>query len=181
MHSTVNATIAVAQAGDLAGTVKTIATSQVIMAVAMILILAIAAAAGVMLFSALRSVLRTVRSLQSELTPKVEPLLGQVTQIAEKANQVADDLRQDVDTVHDTVAEINRRVRHAADATEQRLRRLGAVLDIVQEEAEKLLIETTATARGAQAAARALREARNDDGHDGDEGADGAERRIESA
>jgi uncharacterized protein YoxC len=181
MHPTVNATIALVQAGDLAGSVNIIATSQIIMAVAMVLILAIVAGGGVLLFTTLRSLMRTVRTLQDELTPKAEPLLEQATQLAEKANRMADELHQDVDSVHDTVAEINRRVRHAADATEQRLRRLGAVLDIVQEEAQKLLIETTATARGAQAAARALRERRDDDGRDRDAGSESSERRIESA
>jgi uncharacterized protein YoxC len=181
MHPTVNATIAVAQAGDLAGTVKIIATSQIVMAVAMVLILAIAVGGGVMLFSALRSIMRTVHTLQHDLTPKAEPLLEQATQLAEKANRMADELHRDVDSVHDTVAEINRRVRHAADATEQRVRRLGAVLDIVQEEAQKLLIETTATARGAQAAARALRDGQNEEGRDRDARREGPERRIESA
>ncbi|HKJ93088.1 MAG TPA: DUF948 domain-containing protein [Longimicrobiales bacterium] len=178
-----NATIALAQAGDIAGTVKIIATSQIIMAVAMVLILGIAAVAGVMMFSALRSLVRTVHTLERELAPRAQPLLDQAAELAEKANRVADDLRQDVDSVHDTVAEINRRVRRAADATEQRVRRLGAMLDVVQEEAQNLLIETTATARGAQAAARALREHRSEDrpGRDtpGDE--DEGDRRIESA
>jgi uncharacterized protein YoxC len=181
MHPTVNAAIAVAQAGDLAGTVKIIATSQIVMAVAMVLILAIVVAGGAMLFGALRSLMRTVHTLQHQLTPKAEPLLEQATQLAEKANRMADELHQDVDSVHDTVAEINRRVRHAADATEQRLRRLGAVLDIVQEEAQKLLIETTATARGAQAAARALRERKDDDGRAGNAEEESHPRRIESA
>lgn len=181
MHPAVNATIAVAQAGDLASTVKTIATSQIIMAVAMVVILVIVAAGGVLLFSTVRSLMRTVRTLQRDLTPRAQPLLDQATELAEKANRMADELHQDVDSVHDTVAEINRRVRHAADATEQRLRRLGAVLDIVQEEAQKLLVETTATARGAQAAARALREPRAGDGHDREARDEAPERRIESA
>jgi hypothetical protein len=58
------------------------------------------------------------------------------------------------------VEDVNGRLRQATDAAEERLRRLATVLDVVQAEAEDMMLDATATARGVHEAAAALRRPR---------------------
>jgi hypothetical protein len=62
-----------------------------------------------------------------------------------------------VNDVMDTVHDVNRSMRRAAEATEARVRDFAAVLQVVQEEAEQILLDTAATARGLHATAESLR------------------------
>jgi hypothetical protein len=57
----------------------------------------------------------------------------------------------------DTVNDLNRSLRKASGAAEERVRDFAAVLDVVQEEAEQILLDSAATARGLHATAESLR------------------------
>jgi ABC-type transporter Mla subunit MlaD len=138
-----------------------IAVAQTIMAV-VALLLVVAAAIGLMLsFRTLKRLARTLQSLDKvvdELAPRAEPLIDGLTRSAVDAAAVTEAVRRKVNDVLDTVEDVNGRLRDATASAEQRIRQFGAVLDIVQTEAEDMLLEAASTARGVHTAARALRE-----------------------
>lgn len=61
-----------------------------------------------------------------------------------------------------TVEDVNARLRTAVDAVEVRVKRFGAVVDVVQTEAEQLMVDATSTVRGVHAASQALRSGRHE-------------------
>ena len=138
-----------------------IAIAQTILAVvALVLVLA----AGIGLLLSMRTLKRLGRTLQSldkvvdELAPRAEPLIDGLTRVAVDTAAVTEAVRRQVNDVLDTVEDVNGRLREATEAAEQRVRQFGAVLDVVQTEAEDMLLEAASTARGVHTAARALRE-----------------------
>jgi methyl-accepting chemotaxis protein len=109
---------------------------------------------------ALRSanrVLATMEKHMDRLAPRVEPLIEKVTRLADDSRDITDSVRRRVNDVMDTISDLNRRLRSAGEATEVRFREFAAVLDVVREEAEEVLLDTAATARGIHTAAAALR------------------------
>lgn len=75
---------------------------------------------------------------------------------------------QPVTNLLGTVDDVNTRLRAAVDAVDVRIKRFGAVVDVVQDEAEGLLVDATSTAKGVHAARQALRSgSRKDDDDDG--------------
>lgn len=138
-----------------------IATAQVIMAVAMGIIGLLAAGGGVFLLLETRRLRRLLRGLGAtaeELRPRLIPLVDRVRDIADDVSGASDDVRRRLDALLHTVEDVNRSLRRGAAASEERVRRFGAVLDVVQTEAEELLLDAAATAHGVQETARRLRE-----------------------
>lgn len=89
----------------------------------------------------------------------------QIQPVAERAQIVADNLgyvsaivRDDVERLSATVAELAERLNHASDRVEERIEEFHALLEVAQDEAEDLFIDTAATVRGVQAGARTLTE-----------------------
>lgn len=155
------ATFALAQVDPgLAAQVGRIATAQIVMAVTMVLIGLAVISAGIAAVMALRAVNRLIKRIErsvEQLTPQVQPLIERATRIATDANDISDKVRRRVNEVTDTIDDLNRNVRKAAAGTEQRVRDFAAVLDVVQAEAEEILLDTAATARGLHATAESLR------------------------
>ncbi len=138
-----------------------IATALMVLAAVAVLFLV---AAGIGLLLSFRTLKRLGRTLQSldkvvdELAPRAEPLIDGLTRVAVDSAAVTESVRRKVNDVLDTVEDVNGRLREATESAEQRVRQFGAVLDIVQSEAEDMLLEAASTARGVHTAARALRE-----------------------
>ncbi len=158
------ATLALLQApSDLAAMVDRIAWAQIIMAVATSLVALVVIGLGVAGVLALRALRRTMERLERQaerLSPRVEPILGAASRIADDATDVSRQVRKRAESLLDTLERLERDLRTVADAADGRIRRLGAVLDIVQEETEDLLLDATAAARGVHASARALKKHR---------------------
>jgi hypothetical protein len=66
-------------------------------------------------------------------------------------------VRNDVEQVNETVGEITKRVQRALVASEERLGEFNALLDVAQDEAERLFISTASTVRGIRRGADAFR------------------------
>lgn len=138
-----------------------IATAQVIIAVVMGLIglLVIASAVLVMLeFRAVNRLLRNATASLDDLKPRLIPLIDRAKTVADDVHGMADNVRRRVDDSLHTLEELRRSVERAGNAAEERVRRFGTVLDVVQSEAEELLLDAAATARGLHETARALQE-----------------------
>jgi uncharacterized protein YoxC len=144
----------------LASQVDRIAWAQIVIAVAMVVMALVVIGIGLLSFSAIRSVNRVLGRVEKSierLTPRVEPLLDKAARVADDASDVSDTVRRRVNELMDTVHDFNRSLRSAGAAVEERVRDFGAVIDVVQEEAEDLLLDTAATARGLKATAESLR------------------------
>jgi hypothetical protein len=140
-----------------------IATTQIIISAA-ILVLVLFALGGMVLllleYRAARRLLRTGAEIVTDLKPRLAPLIDRATHVTSDVAGITDNVRRRVDDVLHTLEELRRDVVKAGHATEERVRRFAAVMEVVQSEAESLLLDATATARGVHETARALREPR---------------------
>jgi uncharacterized protein YoxC len=102
----------------------------------------------------------TIEAQISRLGPRTEPLLEKLTRLADDVRGITDVVRRRILDVMDTVGDLNDSVAGARNEAEMRIREFGAVLDVVQTEAEQLLLDAAAAARGVQVTAAALRAAR---------------------
>lgn len=138
-----------------------IATAQMIMAGIMVVLGLIALGGAIVALLELRSARRLLHNLGDtvdELRPRVAPLVDRALHVTSDVSGITDNIRRKVDDVLFTVEELNRALRRGGQATEERVRRFAEVLDVVQEEAEELMLDAASTARGVHETARQLRE-----------------------
>ncbi len=109
-------------------------------------------------------VLTAIRNSVQELSRLVQTSIGDISGAAHSARNIADDVRgitksvrSDFDTVSKAVQDVNEKVREAVDGAEVRVRRLGALVDSVQTEAEDLVETATDTLHGVRDGAKAIR------------------------
>jgi methyl-accepting chemotaxis protein len=144
-----------------------IATAQFVMAAVMVLIGLIVLALGVLLLLQIRAARRQLSRTVDELRPQLAPLVDRARHVTNDVAGMSDNVRRKVDDVLHTVEELRRSLERARAATEERAARFVAVLDVVQEETEDLMLDAAATAHGVQETARVLREPRSRRGQDG--------------
>jgi uncharacterized protein YoxC len=140
-----------------------IATAQTIMMIVALLFVLLAIAAGVLSYNTMKTLDRTLNALEKvvdELAPRAEPLIDGATRVAVDAAAITDSVRLKVNDLLDTVEDVNGRLRTVVDAAEQRVREFGTVLDVVQNEAQDLMLDAASTARGVHEAAQALQRPR---------------------
>jgi uncharacterized protein YoxC len=120
-------------------------------------LLAVVLVANLFTLRALTKLMKRVDQQMERLAPRIEPLIERMTRLASDTQDITDHVRRGVRDVMHTVDDLNRSLRDAGQATERRVREFGAVIDIVKEEAEQVLIDSAATARGVSVAAGTLR------------------------
>lgn len=138
-----------------------IATAQLVMAAVMVLIGLLALGGAAIVLLELRSARRLIRGMLDtveDLKPRLAPLIDRATHVTSDVSGMTDTVRRKVDDLVHTAEELNRSIQRGSAATEERLRRFTAVLDIVQTEAEDLLLDAAAAAHGMQETARVLRQ-----------------------
>lgn len=113
----------------------------------------------------------------------VNPIVRHAAAVADNVDYISTSIRADVQLLHQTVASANQRVNRAAALAEQRVNDLNALLEVVQEEAEGLFIDTASSVRGVRAGAETFRRFR-EDGEPGpddvyDDDADGRDDRLD--
>lgn len=138
-----------------------IAFAQMVVAVVMVIIGLIAIGGAIVVLLELRSARRLLHNLGDtvdELKPRLAPLIDRTIHLTSDVAGMTDNIRRKVDDMLFTMEELNRIARRGGSMAEERLTRFAAVVDIAQTEAEELLIDAAATARGVQETARQLRE-----------------------
>jgi uncharacterized protein YoxC len=141
--------------------IQRIAVAQMVMAVIMVIIGLIAMGGAIVALLELRSARRLLHNLGDtvdELKPRLAPLIDRTIHITSDVAGMTDNIRRRVDDVLFTVEEINRIMKRGGTIAEERMQRFAQVLDVVQTEAEDLLLDAAATARGVHETARQLRE-----------------------
>lgn len=147
----------------VAESLSRIATMQTILAV--VAVLAVVATLAVAVF-ALRIAIqlrRTVAGVEGKvkgLLERAEPILESGRRIAEDASHATTSVRDQVVVAAHSLKRLNTTLREATADLELRARSFGAVLDVVQEEAEELLLDTAATAHGVRTITERIRSPR---------------------
>ena len=140
-----------------------IATAQTVIMIVALLFVLLAIVFAALSFKTFQSLSRTLQSAEKvieKLAPRAEPILDGVSQITEDASAISDGVRRRVDDLLETFEDLNGKLRSATSEAEQRVREFGTVLDVVQDEAQDILLDAASTARGVHEAARALRRER---------------------
>lgn len=141
--------------------IRSIAIAQMIMAAVMIIIGLIAIGGAIVVLLELRSARRLLHNLGdtvAELKPRLAPLIDRTIHITSDVAGMTDNIRRRIDDLLFTVEQLNRIVKRGGNMAEERMARFAEVLDVVQTEAEDLLLDAAATARGVHETARQLRQ-----------------------
>ncbi len=132
--------------------------AQLVMAGVMAISAIVVVAAGLAILLMVRRAMKKIEEAKNEILPHVTPVLSRASTIADDVRHITAGLRTDANDVNETVRDFVTRTRGAVDSLEQRVQRFGLVLEVVQEQAESLLMDAAATARGVHTTARALRD-----------------------
>lgn len=116
------------------------------------------------LLSQLRKLNRTVRALGGKALDKADPILKRGEGVADNVEFISDVVRSDVERLSRNVRALGDRLQQASDRMEERIEEFNALMEVVQDEAEEILLDTAATARGVEAGVRSLGGARRDGG-----------------
>lgn len=114
---------------------------------AIALLLALPAVASFFLFGELRRAVRTLEKFADTLQREVLPAVQSVRGISEQATQITTKIRSEVQGLVETSQDLRGRVTRAADATEDRLNDLEALLDVLYEEVEDTALDVAAALR----------------------------------
>ena len=120
----------------------------------------IVAVAVVVLAIVLTLVLVRVSKVLVEIRNGVRNNLGPVAErsrgIAENVEVITRTIRGDVDKLNESVTALTDRLKLASERMEERIEDFNALMEVVQEEAEDVFIDTAATVRGVRAGARSI-------------------------
>ena len=117
--------------------------SSIVLAVVAILLMV----AAIVILAQLRKLLR---SLQSQ----VQPVTDRARVAAENVEYISAVVRDDVQRVRSSVTGLSERLRDASERMEERVEEFNALMDVVQGEAESVLLDTAAVVQGVRAGAR---------------------------
>ncbi|MGE0159279.1 MAG: hypothetical protein AB7T31_07680 [Gemmatimonadales bacterium] len=123
--------------------------------------------------------LRTYRLLR-EVRQHIGPVTERTRGIAENVEHITRSLRDDVSRVDESVRALTDRLKLASDRMEERIGDFNALMEVVQEEAEGVFIDTAATVRGVRAGARSLTDETGDGDLLSEPSADGGARELEA-
>jgi hypothetical protein len=142
---------------ELSAQLERIMWAQTVMAAVMVLSALAVLAAAVAVLALVRRAMDRVEEAKNQLLPHVTPVLSRAATIADDVGHITAGFRDNADDVQETVQDLLERTRFAVDSLDDRVRRFGLVLEVVQAQAETLLMDAASTARGVHTAARALR------------------------
>ena len=97
---------------------------------------------------------KLLRSLQQH----VQPVTDRARVAAENVEYITALVRQDVQKVRTSVSGLSDRLGEASERMEERVEEFNALMDVVQGEAEAVLLDTAAIVRGVRAGARTVGE-----------------------
>jgi len=104
-----------------------------------------------------RQVAARGEALAQAVSTDVVPLLRDAAATLSTLHSMASTLQGDVRAVHETVSVANVEFRHALQTAQDKVARLGALIDVAEDEVEDVLVTAIAAARGVRAGTAALR------------------------
>jgi ABC-type transport system involved in cytochrome bd biosynthesis fused ATPase/permease subunit len=134
-----------------------IATTQIVLAVVQIFTALVVVVGILFVILQLRAFRRMLQQTFAEWKPQIAPLLDRAKSVTDDVAGLTDNVRRKVDDALHTLEDLRRSAEKGGAAAEERVRRFGEVLDVLQTETEDLLLDAAAAARGVHETARALR------------------------
>ena len=111
---------------------------------------------SVMLLVVILLFLVQLRKLLRSLQQHVQPVTDRARVAAENVEYITALVRQDVQKVRTSVSGLSDRLGEASERMEERVEEFNALMDVVQDEAESVLLETAAIVRGVRAGAQTI-------------------------
>ena len=137
-----------AAAGTAATPIQVAAeVSTVVIAVVLVFLLVVALA-----------LVLQVKKLLRSLQQNVQPVTDRARVAAENVEYISAVVREDVQRVRTSVSGLSDRLKKASDRMEERVEEFNALMDVVQDEAESVLLDTAAVVRGVRAGAQTVGE-----------------------
>ena len=99
-------------------------------------------------------ILAQLKKLLGSLQSQVQPVTDRARVAAENVEYISAVVREDVQRVHASVAGLSDRLKAASERMEERVEEFNALMDVVQDEAESVLLDTAAVVQGVRAGAR---------------------------
>jgi uncharacterized protein YoxC len=111
------------------------------------------------IFAGLRvkKLMKMLEGHAQKLRVDLSPAIHHVTAVSENVDFMSRTVRKDVEKLSETVTSADRSLRRAAQEAERRAVEFNALLEVVQEEAEDLLLGGAAALRGAKVGAETFR------------------------
>ena len=128
------------------------------LAVAADVSIVVVAIAVVVLAIVVAALLLRVNRVLGDVRQNIGPVAERSRGIAENVEFITRTLRKDVEQLNDSVTALTDRLRLASDRMEERIEDFNALMEVVQDEAEDIFIDTAATVRGVRAGARTMAE-----------------------
>ena len=111
---------------------------------------------SVMLLVVILLFLVQLRRLLRSLQQHVQPVTDRARVAAENVEYITAQVRQDVQKVRASVSGLSDRLGEASERMEERVEEFNALMDVVQDEAESVLLDTAAIVRGVRAGAQTI-------------------------
>ncbi len=99
-----------------------------------------------------------VKKFLASLQQHVQPVTDRARVAAENVEYISAVVREDVQRVRTSVSDLSDRLKKASDRMEERVEEFNALMDVVQDEAESVLLDTAAVVRGVRAGAQTMGE-----------------------
>jgi uncharacterized protein YoxC len=104
---------------------------------------------------------RKVNQLLERIYGDINPIMRHASNVADNIDYITTSIRTDVQQINATIATANERLQQAVMTTERRLGDFNALLQVVQEEAERVFVSTASAMRGVRTSASELSEIGN--------------------
>ena len=104
----------------------------------------------------LRKLARVVGTVAQRLEKDSAPVMARARSVAENVDFITMAVRTDVQKLNASVSGLNDRLREASVKMEERIQDFTALVEVLQDEAEDLALDTAAAVRGVRAGTRSL-------------------------
>ena len=99
--------------------------------------------------------LKHLHALLDQVHDDIRPLTRHANRIAASVDDITETVRAEVQGVAKTIGQANQGLNRAVESTDKRMREVGALLDVAQQEAERAFVSTAAAVHGVRAGASA--------------------------
>lgn len=97
-----------------------------------------------------------LKKLLGSLQQHIQPVTERARVAAENVEYITGLVRQDVQKIRASVSGLSDRLGEASERMEERVEEFNALMDVVQDEAESVLLDTAAIVRGVRAGAQTV-------------------------
>lgn len=112
--------------------------------------------AAIVFIGLMRRWYRIMDDMRGSVHQHLGPVSDRARSISENVQFITQALRTDVERLNASVKALTARLHQASDHMEERIREFNALMEVVQEEAEDIFLDTAATVRGVREGARSM-------------------------